>query len=153
MYVRYLLWIREVNDGLVSQDFSWFPLALLLHSWGPDIIPCFSQLYIRIPEEEKSSLGRREVSWLPGSEFSASVFISFGGKPTHLGDLELQTLLCLLLVAGERELKGNAWLMRKDSACLSHGRRLAWSPRNDTIFIRVILISRQNPHDDLSPLL
>lgn len=95
-----LLWIRKVNDGLVSQDFSWFPLALLLHSWDPEIIPCFSQLYSWIPEEEGSSLGRREVSWLPSSEFSASVFISFGGNPTLSG--RFRTPNFAVLVAGGR---------------------------------------------------
>ena len=92
------MWIRQGNDGLVFQDFSRIPLALLLLSWRPDSIPRFSQLYIWIPEEEGSSPGRREVSWLPGSEFSASVFISFGGKPPLSG--RFRTLDSAVLVAG-----------------------------------------------------
>lgn len=101
-----LLQVREANDGPTIPGLFWFPLALLLHSWVPDIIPCFSQLYIRIPEEEGSSPGRREVSWLPGSEFSASVFISLGERPTLSGRFRAPDSAVLVAGAGGQGSQG-----------------------------------------------
>lgn len=56
---------------------------------------------------------RKKDPLLAGSEFSASAFISFllAGSQPFLGDLELQTLLCLLLGGKGR---------RVEEECVAH---------------------------------
>lgn len=70
--------------------------------------------------EDLSSIspGRREVSWLQGSEFSASVFISFGGKTTLSGRFRILDSAVPAAGAEAGDSKQSVWFLRKDSACV-----------------------------------
>lgn len=103
---------KRSRHGLVSQGLSWFPSTA-----GVLMSSNFSQLHIWMPEEEAFLVCLLGGGKFPGSQslnFQHQFLFLLVGNQSFLEDLQLWSLG---VWAGES--KGNVWLIKKDSPCLS----------------------------------